>query len=118
MEPDLPTVLRRIEERLKALNLNAHKASKLAKVPDAIRNMQRAVREGRRGVNFKTVAALAPVLETTSAALMAPSEAIEPGHDDDQLELLKQERARVLEHLAHIEYAIAFLEKPITKKYR
>ena len=68
---DLEDVLTRIESRLKALGLSAHAASLAAKKPDAIRNLQRAVRSGdRRGVTTETLMALAPVLKTTAAWLL------------------------------------------------
>ena len=58
---DLDDVLVRIESRLAALGLSAHAASLLAKKPDAIRNLQRAVRSGdRRGITTETLSALAP----------------------------------------------------------
>lgn len=63
---DLKKVLSRIERRLKAVNLSASAASKRAKKPDAIRNIQRAVKSGdRQGVSTATLTALAPVLHTT-----------------------------------------------------
>lgn len=68
---ELKDILRRIDERLKALGMSADAASKLAKKPDAIRNMRRAAEEnsGRQGVSTATLATLAPVLETTFAWL-------------------------------------------------
>lgn len=62
---NLAAILRRIERRLKLLKLSANAASKEAHKPDAIRNMRRAVKEGRNGVNMATLEALAPVLRTT-----------------------------------------------------
>lgn len=67
---DLPGVLRRIERRLKELDISADAASRKAGKRDAIRNMKRAVKDGRRGVNTDTIAALAPVLQTSVAALL------------------------------------------------
>jgi SOS-response transcriptional repressor LexA len=68
---ELEDVLNRIESRLKALGLSAHGASLAAKKPDAIRNLQRAVRSGdRRGITTETLAALAPVLQTSAAWLL------------------------------------------------
>jgi phage repressor protein C with HTH and peptisase S24 domain len=68
----LNDVLRRVEERLKAVGLSAQAASVQAGLSkDAIRNMQRAVQQkGRAGVSTKTITALAPVLETSVAWLL------------------------------------------------
>ena len=53
------------------LGLSANRASDLAKKPDAIRNLKRAVQNGdRRGVTTETLLALAPVLKTTAAWLL------------------------------------------------
>ena len=63
--------LSRVESRLAALNLSAHAASLAAKKPDAIRNLRRAVQnDDRRGITTETLAALAPVLQTTAAWLL------------------------------------------------
>lgn len=68
---ELRPVLKRIEQRLKALDLSADKASRLAKKPDAIRNLKRAVKEGgRKGLSTDTLRALAPVLRVTPAWLL------------------------------------------------
>ncbi len=67
----LNDVLSRVESRLTSLNLSAHAASLAAKKPDAIRNLRRAVQNNdRRGVTTETLAALAPVLQTTAAWLL------------------------------------------------
>ena len=67
----LKDVLSRIEGRLAELGLSAHAASMAAKKPDAIRNLRRAVQnDDRRGVTTETLAALAPVLQTTAAWLL------------------------------------------------
>ena len=67
----LNDVLSRVESRLAALNLSAHAASLAAKKPDAIRNLRRAVlNNDRRGITTETLAALAPVLQTTAAWLL------------------------------------------------
>jgi hypothetical protein len=68
---ELDDVLNRIESRLAVLHLSAHAASLAAKKPDAIRNLRRAVKSGdRRGITTETLAALAPVLQTTAAWLL------------------------------------------------
>lgn len=67
----LADVLSRIESRLAEVGLSAHAASLAAKKPDAIRNLRRAVQNNdRRGVTTETLAALAPVLQTTAAWLL------------------------------------------------
>ena len=67
----LKDVLTRIESRLAHLGLSAHAASLMAKKPDAIRNLRRAVQnDDRRGVTTETLNALAPVLQTTAAWLL------------------------------------------------
>lgn len=65
-------VLARVQRRLKYLDLSAQAASKAAGLsPDAIRNMERAVKTGgRQGVSTRTVAALAPVLKTSAGWLL------------------------------------------------
>ena len=68
---ELSTVLKRIEQRLKAVELSADAASKQAGKPDAIRNLRRAARKGSRGgLHTQTIDALAPVLRTTAAWLL------------------------------------------------
>jgi phage repressor protein C with HTH and peptisase S24 domain len=59
-----------VESRLVATGQSADKASRAAGKPDAIRNMRRAVKEGRAGVNTGTISALAPILRTTAAWLL------------------------------------------------
>lgn len=70
--PMLTDLVERIEQRLEAVGLKASAASRAAGLSeDAIRNIQRAARSGKReGVSTRTIAALAPVLETTEAWLM------------------------------------------------
>ncbi|TDX65175.1 phage repressor protein C with HTH and peptisase S24 domain [Methylosinus sp. sav-2] len=67
---DLKAILRRIESRLKVVGLSESAASKRAGKTDAIRNLRRAINDGRRtGITTTTLAALAPVLKTTVAWL-------------------------------------------------
>jgi transcriptional regulator with XRE-family HTH domain len=67
----LADILQRIEGRLVALGLSAAAASKMAGKPEAIRNIRRAVKIGhRQGVSSVTIAALAPVLQTTEGWLL------------------------------------------------
>lgn len=67
---ELAHVLGRIERSLKEVGLSADAASKLAGKPDAIRNMRRAVKDGRPGFNIATITALARVLKKTPAWLI------------------------------------------------
>ncbi len=67
----LKDVLTRIEGRLANLRLSAHAASMAAGKPDAVRNLRRAVQNNdRRGITTETLAALAPVLQTTASWLL------------------------------------------------
>jgi len=64
----LDEILNRIDQRLEALGLSESRAATMAGLSNsAIRGIRRAVREGNldHGVSTKTLAALAPVLETT-----------------------------------------------------
>lgn len=63
---DLSVILARIEQKLVETRQSATAASKAAGKPDAIRNMQRSVKDGRRsGVSTDTLSALAKQLGTT-----------------------------------------------------
>jgi phage repressor protein C with HTH and peptisase S24 domain len=76
---ELQDVLSRVEERLAELGMSANRASELARKPDAIRNLRRAVQNGeRRGITTETLAALAPVLKTTAAWLLEGASPSEP----------------------------------------
>jgi phage repressor protein C with HTH and peptisase S24 domain len=69
---ELQGILARIDRRLQAVGLSESAASKLAKKPDAIRNLRRAVEQGdRQGMSTATLNALAPVLKTTAVWLFA-----------------------------------------------
>jgi len=69
---NLKAILLRIERRLADLDLSASAASKAAGKPEAIRNLQRAVKDGKRqGISTSTLEALAPVLKTTVSWLMS-----------------------------------------------
>ncbi len=72
----LADVVKRVEKRLKAVGLAASAASRQAGLSeDAIRNMQRAAqgKTSRQGVSTRTIQALAPVLQTTTAWLLEGS---------------------------------------------
>lgn len=90
----LPEILARIENRLSAVGLSASRASQKAGRPDAIRNMQRAIREGRQGsVTVETISALAPVLRTTTEWLLTGQGKQEA---DELLELLPADKLNPL----------------------
>ncbi|MDH6265513.1 transcriptional regulator with XRE-family HTH domain [Rhizobium sp. SG_E_25_P2] len=79
-------VLSRIEERLDALGISAASASQKAGLSkDAIRNIQRSVKSGKRvGVSTITLDKLAPVLKTTTSWLLngvGDQEVFEPEGD-------------------------------------
>ena len=73
--PMLADLLARIEARLEALGITASEASRNGGLSaDAIRNIRRAVAEGRdQGVSTKTIAGLVKGLHTTEAWLMSGS---------------------------------------------
>jgi hypothetical protein len=100
---DLADILRRIEERLAAVGLSATAAGRMAGKPDVIRNIRRATKsETRRGVSTATLAALAPVLQTTSRWLLTGEgevEAVtdaEAGHTVEARLAVAQAELRVL----------------------
>jgi len=65
-------ILVRIESRLSDLGMSATRAQKAAGTPDAIRNLQRAIREGRdMPPKAATLERLAVVLQTTPAWLQS-----------------------------------------------
>jgi hypothetical protein len=68
---DTVNVLRRIDERLAALNLSQNEAQVLAGAGGAIANIRRAVRNGRRkGSSTLTIRKLARVLQCNEAWLL------------------------------------------------
>ncbi|RUV07972.1 phage repressor [Mesorhizobium sp. M1A.F.Ca.IN.020.03.2.1] len=82
---ELRDVVKRVESRLSELGLSAAAASTRAGLSkDAIRNMQRAAKDGtRQGVSTNTLAALAPVLDTNVAWLLGDRADDEPGESED-----------------------------------
>jgi hypothetical protein len=113
---ELAEILARIESRLSAIGLSASKASRVAGKPDAIRNMQRAIREGRQGtVTIETIGALAPVLRTTSEWLLTG----QGKHEVDEiLELVPVEKLNPLsdsEVTTSMAWAFHALEKEMTE---
>jgi phage repressor protein C with HTH and peptisase S24 domain len=70
----LKEILERIDERLAVVDLSESKAAKTAGLSDsAIRDMRRALLAGKEdaGVSTRTLAKLAPVLQTTAEWLMS-----------------------------------------------
>lgn len=71
----LKDILERIDKRLAAVGLAESKAATLAGLSSsAIRNIRRAVRDGKNtGASIKTIEAIAPILNTSSAWLLEGS---------------------------------------------
>jgi hypothetical protein len=113
---ELAEILARIEGRLSTVGLSASKASRQAGKPDAIRNMQRVVREGRQGsVTVETISALAPVLRTTTEWLLTGQGKQEA---DELLELLPADKLNPLtdvEVTTSMAWAFRALEDAITE---
>lgn len=79
---NLSDILARIEQRLTETGQSATAASKDAGKPDAIRNMKRAILDGRKsGVSTETLMALAKQLDTSVEWLMTGSNK-EPHHHE------------------------------------
>jgi SOS-response transcriptional repressor LexA len=85
---DLEAVIRKIDERLAVIGKRAATASREAGLsPDAIRNMRRAVKSrSGAGVSMTTIAALAPILQTSAAWLIGTAD--EPGAEGYVVPLL------------------------------
>lgn len=111
---DIGDLLQRIEQRLDVLKLSADDAARQAGVPDAIRNIRRAVDKGKGGPTARTLAALAKVLQTTPAWLMGSQEPIN-GLDLDHL---LQKRETLLDEVARVQLAIKEQQKPPPRKPR
>lgn len=89
---NLGEILNRIEDRLQATGLSADAASKLAKKPDAIRNLRRAVKENRRtGLSTSTVAALAEPLQCSAAWLLTGEEPSAPRRGQAEFNEVRRE---------------------------
>lgn len=106
---DLPAILQRIELRLKTLGLSPDAAARAAEVPDAIRNIRRAVEKGKGGINARTLSRLAKALKTTPAWLLG--EDTTGPIDGLNLADLRQERQRLLDRIAEVQMAIALREQ-------
>lgn len=94
----LKDILARIEQRLRATGLSADAASKMAGKPDAIRNMRRAVKAGRGGINTGTIEALAAVLGTTAVWLLKEEgeETAADWRSEDVAHSIEKPRARTV----------------------
>lgn len=102
------------------MGLKADAVSRQAGTPDAIRNMRRAVKEGRDGVSTKTIAALAPVLKTTPAWLLGAEEGTPSAMVGSDVDRLAQERDRLVEQVGiltrkieGIDVALTILRPPV-----
>ena len=116
----LKDVLTRIESRLEVMGLSAHAASMAAKKPDAIRNLRRAVQNGeRRGVTTETLAALAPVLQTSASWLLEGVGATKPaplkvlGRIGAGAEILPEYEQTPPEGLYEIDFALPLPQEAI-----
>lgn len=116
---ELAAILQRIELRLKAVGLKATRASKLAGKPDAIRNIQRAVRAGRRsGVSSTTLQALAPVLKTTEGWLLTGKNGGEDGGIEGVVAAIPEGTVNVQEVATALTWAFQRLEGAVEAEAR
>ncbi|TPN11686.1 hypothetical protein [Mesorhizobium sp. B2-1-2] len=95
-------ILRRIDQRLAALDIKESRAAKLAGLSDsAIRDIRRAANRGRKdaGVSTRTLEKLAPVLETTVVWLVSgEGPETEPKNSiDRKLRLLRPDLSETLQ---------------------
>lgn len=110
---NLSAILRRIEQRLDALNISADAAAQKAGKPDAIRNLKRAIKTGREGVTTGTLAALAKALETREPWLL-----FEIGPDSDaptamQIPVWGRAGAGGVVHSFEVNDPIGTIERPL-----
>lgn len=105
---ELKEILARINLRLAKLELNKTEASRLAERPDAIRNVERAIKDGgRRGISTDTIARLAQVLGVSVEWLMTgagPEDAM-PQTTTIEVPLISWVSAGKLEGVCHTETA-------------
>lgn len=79
MTTGLEQIIVRFESRAKELGLKPTTACRLAGKPDAIRNIKKAIKAGKKsGVTSTTIDALARVLKVNPAWLMTGAGAMEP----------------------------------------
>lgn len=111
---DLPGILERIEARLKVKNLSADAASKLAGKPDAIRNIKRAIKTGKRqGVSTATIRALAVTLECSPAWLLGEEDVSQEGFYRPPPEILGRRDLKVFSAVEGGPGEISWGEEPI-----
>lgn len=119
---DLGIVLQNIDRLLETKGRNAHEVSRSAGVPDAIRNLRRAVKgEIKSTPTLRVIAALAEELGTSLNDLMQPRKKPEiqsaPGVRQailEKIDWLDQQKQQALQELATLEDA----EKPHKRKIR
>lgn len=102
-------ILARIERRLDELGVSAHHISKAAGSPDAIRNLKRVVQSGKGGITARTLSALAPKLNMTTAQLLGEEAPITLEHLT--VEQLIEEREILLRRLTDVQNEIAKREQ-------
>lgn len=106
---NLQAILARIERRIDELGVSAHHVSKAAGVPDAIRNLQRVVKSGKGGITVRTLSALAPALNMTTAQLLGEEVLVRLDHLT--VEQLIEEREILLRRLTDVQNEIAKREQ-------
>lgn len=116
---ELPVILRNIERLLEVHDLSAHKASRLAKHPDLIRNLRRKVRRGESGsLRADTLEALARVLHTTAQDLTRPDKAAPMAPVPGLRDILLAQRALIDDQLAQLDAAEFTAQKAMKRKHR
>lgn len=109
----LAQILARIDVLRKAKGWSDNKLSEKAGKPDAIRNMRRAVKEGRRGVNAQTLAALEEALEVAPGSLQTDErDASDIQKLHAELDSLVKQRDRLNSRIEGMVHAISVLESP------
>ncbi|MEJ5084817.1 hypothetical protein [Brucella pseudogrignonensis] len=111
----LKEILERIDKRLSALNLKESRAAVMSGLSSsAIRNWRRAIKANKEpGVSTKTIAALAPTLNTTAAWLLegsGPEELVERPIDKTSNEAIV---ARTHEARSRANIALADMAKAL-----
>lgn len=112
-EMDLPVILANINARLAELEKSPDAAAREAGAPDAIRNLRRAIKNGKGGITVRTLSKLAEVLETTPQELMAPRKPTALAIDAQQLrDFLIAQRNLIDQQIQQIEAAAAHQQPP------
>lgn len=112
---ELPIILKRIERRLAELGWSEHFASNKAGHEDGIRNIRRAIANGRRGINSNTLKDIAKTIGVPIHELLAPAGAETP--KPKTIEELRTERDRLFQELSDVQSQISVMEQamPIKK---